>query len=149
MKQEQKTLSEFNKIPLISSSKGKEETQKEANAFAAPFKRKNFSSEEGDREKEEEEKKRSKGSEEGDAYGEDEDKNTPPTRAAPTARERTTLKETEEDDDDDPPVAPPSPSPSPVPLSEARTARVLGPQSRALEGTSMVRNSESLDGDWR
>ena len=101
MKQEQKTLSEFNKIPLISSSKGKEETQKEAkNAFAAPFKRKNFSSEEGDREKEEEEKKRSKVSEE-DAYGEDEDKNTPPTRAAPTARERTTLKETEEDDDDD------------------------------------------------
>ncbi|CAL6430706.1 unnamed protein product [Bathycoccus prasinos] len=103
MKQQQKTLSEFNKIPLISSSKGKEETQKEAkNAFAAPFKRKNFSSEEGgDREEEEEEKKRSKGSEEGDAYGEDEDKNTPPTRAAPTARERTTLKETEEDDDDD------------------------------------------------
>ena len=100
MKQQQKTLSEFNKIPLISSSKGKEETQKEANAFAAPFKRKNFSSEEGDREKEEEEKKRSKGSEE-DAYGEDEDKNTPPTRAALTARERTTLKETEEDDDDD------------------------------------------------
>jgi len=48
MKQQQKTLSEFNKIPLISSSKGKEETQKEAkNAFAAPFKRKNFSSEEG------------------------------------------------------------------------------------------------------
>ena len=52
MKQQQKTLSEFNKIPLISSSKGKEETQKEAkNAFAAPFKRKNFSSEEGDRER--------------------------------------------------------------------------------------------------
>jgi len=108
MKQ-QKTLSEFNKIPISSpSSKGKEETQKEAkNAVAAaPFKRKNFSSEEGDREEEEKTKeeedsrKRSKGSEE-DAYGEDEDKNTPKTRAAPTARERTTLKETEEDDDDD------------------------------------------------
>ena len=104
MKQQQKTLSEFNKIPLISSpsSKGKEETEKEAkNAFAAAQnKRKNFSSEEGE-DREEEEKKRSKGSEEGDSYGEDEDKNTPPTRAAPNARERTTLKETEEDDDDD------------------------------------------------
>ena len=100
MKQQQKTLSEFNKIPI--SCKGKEETQKEA--FP---KRKNFSSEEGDREEEEktneeeDSRKRSKGSEEGDAYGEDEDKNTPPMRAAPTARERTTLKETEEDDDDD------------------------------------------------
>ena len=48
MKQQQKTLSRFNKIQISFFEQGKEETQKEAkNAFAAPFKRKNFSSEEG------------------------------------------------------------------------------------------------------
>lgn len=34
-----------------------------------------------------------------------------------------------------------------VPLSAALTARVLGPQSSALLGTSMVRNSASAEGE--